>query len=116
MHTTSERMQGAIGTAGHQASDTARNLGEKAHGVAEKIAECADQAKESMQKLASQTADTVVHAKEKVVNWATDAAQHPGEYLKAGGDELTDLIRRYPIPALLVGVGVGFMLARAFRA
>ena len=28
-------------------------------------------------------------------------------------DDLTDLIRRNPIPALLVGVGVGFLLARA---
>ena len=28
-------------------------------------------------------------------------------------EDLTDLIRRNPIPALLVGVGLGFLLARA---
>ena len=47
---------------------------------------------------------------------ASDAAQHPGDYLKAGGNEVTDLVRRYPIPALLVGIGIGFMLAKAIRA
>jgi hypothetical protein len=27
--------------------------------------------------------------------------------------KLTDVIRRYPIPALLIGVGLGFVLARS---
>jgi len=29
--------------------------------------------------------------------------------------ELTTLIRRHPVPALLVGFGIGFMLARVIR-
>ena len=36
--------------------------------------------------------------------------------LREIGDDLTNLIRRNPIPALLLGVGVGFLLARAIRS
>jgi hypothetical protein len=41
-----------------------------------------------------------------------------GRYIREEGfkgmaDDLTDLIRRNPIPALLVGVGLGFILARS---
>jgi hypothetical protein len=44
-----------------------------------------------------------------------------GRYLEQQGfkglaSDLTDFIRRNPIPALLVGVGIGYMLARATRS
>jgi hypothetical protein len=40
-----------------------------------------------------------------------------GRYLQEEGlsgllDDLTNLVRRNPIPALLVGIGIGFLLAR----
>jgi hypothetical protein len=31
-------------------------------------------------------------------------------------DDMTNLIRRYPIQSLLVGIGVGFLLAKATRS
>jgi hypothetical protein len=44
-----------------------------------------------------------------------------GRYLEKEGlqgmaDDLTGLIRRNPIPALLVGIGLGFFLARLTRS
>jgi hypothetical protein len=44
-----------------------------------------------------------------------------GRYLQEEGlsgmvDDLTELIRRNPIPALLVGIGLGFLLARMTRS
>jgi len=49
------------------------------------------------------------------------ALESGGKYLedkKISGmaDDLTDLIKRNPIPALLIGVGLGFLLARTFRS
>jgi hypothetical protein len=38
------------------------------------------------------------------------------EGLRGIGEDLTNLIRRNPIPALLVGIGVGYLLARATRS
>ena len=56
-----------------------------------------------------------MHAKDAVVDWASETAHETGDYMKAGANELTGLIRRYPIPAVLVGIGIGFMLAKVTR-
>jgi hypothetical protein len=47
-----------------------------------------------------------------------DTLESTGRYLQEEGlkgitEDVTNLIRRNPIPALLVGVGVGFLIARA---
>jgi len=51
-------------------------------------------------------------------NRVAESLESGGRYLREEGmtglaDDLTDMIRRNPIPALLVGLGVGFLLARA---
>ena len=38
------------------------------------------------------------------------------EGLSGLASDLTDMIRRNPIPALLIGLGVGFLLARALSS
>ncbi len=35
--------------------------------------------------------------------------------LQGAGEDLTNLIRRNPVPALLIGVGIGFLLARMLK-
>jgi hypothetical protein len=50
-----------------------------------------------------------------------DAMETSGRYLQEHGlsgigEDLTNMIRRNPIPALLVGIGVGFLIARATRS
>jgi uncharacterized protein YjbJ (UPF0337 family) len=30
-------------------------------------------------------------------------------------DDATDLVRKYPLPSLLIGIGIGFLLARSLR-
>ena len=37
--------------------------------------------------------------------------QHQG--LSGIGDDLTNMIRRNPVPAVLLGIGVGYLIARA---
>ncbi|MGH7172110.1 MAG: hypothetical protein ACRELG_17690 [Gemmataceae bacterium] len=49
-----------------------------------------------------------------------DSLEQTGRYLQEEGlvgmaEDVTQLIRRNPIPAMLVGVGLGFMLAKMFR-
>lgn len=49
-----------------------------------------------------------------------DKLEGAGQYLETQGlqglaRDATDLIRKNPIPALLVGVGIGFLLARLMR-
>ncbi len=50
-----------------------------------------------------------------------DQLESAGSYLrehsfKDMGNDITNLIRRYPIGSLLVGLGVGFLLARGLRS
>lgn len=44
-----------------------------------------------------------------------------GRYLEEAGlsgiaDDVTDLIKRNPVPAILVGIGIGFLIGRAMRS
>jgi len=57
----------------------------------------------------------------KATGAVAGALESGGKYLedkKISGmaDDLTDMIKRNPIPALLIGVGLGFLLARTFRS
>jgi len=50
-----------------------------------------------------------------------DSLDNAGRYLQEEGivgmaEDVTELIRRNPIPAMLVGVGIGYMLAKLFRS
>lgn len=50
-----------------------------------------------------------------------DRLESGGRYLEQKGmngigDDLTDMIRANPVPALLVGIGLGFCLARLLRS
>jgi len=40
--------------------------------------------------------------------------EHEG--LKGIGNDVTNVIRRNPIPAVLIGIGIGFLIARAARS
>jgi hypothetical protein len=49
----------------------------------------------------------------------TDTAAEAGTYLQDRGveglsEDLTGLIRRHPVPALLIGLGIGYVLGRSF--
>jgi len=107
-----------------KAKDVASNVGERARDVASNIGQRAEDTTSSvggsMRSLAGQIREHGPH--EGMIGGATSAVaetlEKGGRYLqqeglRGVGEDLTNLIRRNPIPALLVGVGVGFLLARA---
>lgn len=57
----------------------------------------------------------------RVSETIADTLESTGRYLedhnlKGIAEDVTNLIRRNPIPALLVGIGIGFLIARATRS
>jgi len=49
-----------------------------------------------------------------------DSLEHTGRYIQEEGvigmvEDVAELIRRNPIPAMMVGVGIGFLLAKMTR-
>jgi uncharacterized protein YjbJ (UPF0337 family) len=79
-----------------------------AQGVASRVTETAGTAAARAQEVAGAAVTTV-----------TDTVAGAGTYLQDRGvqalsEDLTDLIRRYPVPALLIGLGIGYVLGRSF--
>jgi hypothetical protein len=111
MGTTRERVKNAIDEMASRAHHATDALAEAARNGTDKVADAAD----AIDTKAHDAAGAVGHARDAVKSWATDVANHPGQHIKAGGTELTHIIQRHPVPAILVGIGVGFMLARMIR-
>jgi uncharacterized protein YjbJ (UPF0337 family) len=78
-----------------------------AQDVASRVTETVGTAASTAQEMAGAAATAV-----------TDTVAGVGTYVQDKGvpglsGDLTDLIRRYPVPALLIGLGIGFVLGRS---
>jgi len=100
------------GNAADKARDVASNLGRKAEDATHAVGS-------GMQSLASTMRDNL--PREGVLGNAASTVvgglESTGRYLEREGlqgigEDLTSLIRRNPVPAILVGIGLGFLLAR----
>lgn len=100
----------------NKAKDTASDLGHKAEDATHAVGS-------GMRTFAGTVRDSM--PKEGVVGAAASSVasglETSGRYLeKEGlsgiGEDVTNLIRNNPIPAMLVGIGLGFLIARATSA
>jgi hypothetical protein len=119
-----QKAQETAANVGQKAKDMAGNVAEKAQNVASNVAEKAGDAISSVGSGMTSLAGTI---REKgpqsgmlgsATSKVASGLQASGEYLREHrvGDmvnDLTGVIRRYPLQALLVGFGVGFLMARA---
>jgi hypothetical protein len=111
-----DKAKQAASTVADKARDVASNVGQKAESATESVGS-------GMQSLAGTIRDKgpqggVLGGAASGVASALDTT---GRYLEEQGlsgmaEDLTNLIRRNPIPAMLVGVGFGFLLARMTRS
>jgi F0F1-type ATP synthase assembly protein I len=97
------------------ASSVASNLGERAEGATTGVGS-------GMQSLAGTIREKAPDggmlgsAASSVASGLENAGKYLEEQGLSGvGEDLTNLIRRNPIPAMLIGVGIGYLLARATR-
>jgi ElaB/YqjD/DUF883 family membrane-anchored ribosome-binding protein len=108
------------------AADKAKNLTERAGGVmdtvrdraeglADRASEVAGQVKDKAREWAGDAYDAAKDTGHRVQRWAGDAYDVAADNLNDFGKEVTSLIRRHPIPALLIGFGVGLLLGRTAR-
>ncbi len=115
-HSAKESVQELASSATTKASNAASAVGEKVHeGVAS--VGC------GMKSLAGTLREKGPH--EGMLGSAASSVasslESGGRYLQEEGlsgmgQDLTNLIRRNPVPALLLGVGIGYLLARATRS
>jgi len=99
----------------HKAKDAAVAVGEKADAAASAVGEGMASLAHSLREKAPHTG-MLGTASSRVAS----GLESGGRYLQQEGfqgmmNDLTHLIRSNPIPALLVGIGVGFLLAQTRR-
>lgn len=111
-----QRAKDLASSASQTASDVASNVGHRAEDATSTVAS-------GMRSLAGTLRENLPH--EGMMGSAgsavADTLERGGRYLEEEGlqgigEDLTNLIRRNPIPALLVGIGVGFLIARSLRS
>lgn len=102
---------------GDKATDAARFVGDKADAAAGKVGS-------GLESLASKVRDNAPHEGMlgKAADKVAEGIEKTGHYLKEEGmtgmgQDMLDLVKRYPVPALAVGmclgVGMGYLMARA---
>jgi hypothetical protein len=94
-----------------------------ASAAAEKVGEARTALGEGVESLAGKIRETAPQAGMlgSAARGVADRLESAGCYLRRHdfndmGRDLTNLMRRYPVPTLLVGLGVGFLLSRAKRS
>jgi len=118
----------AVGQAvSNKASDVAHAVGQRASDAASAVGQRAEDATSAVghgmqtaaDKVREYTPDSgVLGSASRGVAGALDSAGRYVEDKNLSGmmDDMTNLIKRNPIPALLLGLGVGFMIGRALSS
>lgn len=119
-----ERTREAASTVTQRAGEMAANVGQRAGEMAVNVGQRAEDATASVgsgiQALAGTIREKGPHGGRlgSASSAVADTLDRGGDYLQEEGlrgigTDVTNLIRRNPIPALFVGIGIGFLLARA---
>jgi len=128
-----EHNQGSTNVA-DQAKNVAENVKDKARQVGETVRDKAGQAGEYVRDKAEQASSSAGKGMEslastirdrgpqsgmlgKATSTVADTLDRTGHYLQDQGfsgmaEDLTTMVRNHPLPAILLGIGLGFMLAR----
>ena len=111
-----ERSKDMAQTAASRVSDTARAVGNKAEQATNRIGDRMKSVAHNLRDKAPESG--LLHRASESV---ADSLESGGDYIQQKGisgmaGDVTDLIRRHPIPALLLAVGIGFLVARTLRS
>jgi len=138
MQTAGEKLQQAGSHVGQAAQETAQAAGQKAqdlaHTAGQKVQEAAHAAGQKAEDATASLGSGLQTAAEKVrgagphegiLGRATEAVagvlDQGGKYIEKKhltgmADDVTEVIKRNPIPAVLIAVGLGFLLGRTLRS
>lgn len=124
--TATDKAREALGHVGNALSSTASSVGTALSNTASNIGQRADDAAGSVGTGMKSVADTIRNQgpHEGMLGNATrtvaGAIDQTGKYLEdkhlsGMADDVASMIKSHPIPAVLIGLGVGFLLGRALR-
>jgi len=125
-NTAASKASEALGHAGQAVTSAATAVGQKVGEAASAVGQRVEDATTNVAKGAQSLADTVRKQgpQEGVLGQATrtvaSSLEQAGRYvedkhLTGMADDIGSMIKSHPIPAVLIGLGVGFLLGRALR-
>ncbi len=94
------------------ASRLAGNVKDKAQDLASGASDLAGQVRDKAQDLAGRVGDTAQQTWQSTQEMAGNLADRAGDWM----DDMTGLVRRYPIASLFCAFGLGFVLAKGLEA
>ena len=94
---------------------TVDRLKDNAQHVMDKAGDYAGQARDKVAEWAGDAGENAKHASERVQKWAGDAYHATSDAVGDFGKEVTSLIRKHPLPSILIGFGIGLLLGRTAR-
>jgi ElaB/YqjD/DUF883 family membrane-anchored ribosome-binding protein len=121
----SSQIRDKAGETAQKAQETGQALADQARDVAGQAYDSAKQAAGQAYDKARQAAGFVGEKADEAttqagrgVRYVGDQIEHAGKYLEDRDvrgmiDDLTEVIKRNPVPALIIGLGVGYLIARA---
>lgn len=111
-----EDAKSMLSTATQKTKDAASYVGDKAEQATQAVGEGMESLGGTVRNITPK--EGMLHnASEAVAGTLESGGRYLEEHgLQGIGDDLTNLIRKNPIPALLVGIGLGFCLARLTRS
>ena len=122
MNAVKDNFKSSIDTFGDKAkgaTDSAASVMDRAKqtvgDVASSVADYAGAAKDKVKDLAVDAGDAAKVASDKVQKWAGDAYDATTHVAGDFGREVTSMVKKYPIPSLLVGFGLGLIVGRCVR-
>ena len=117
-----DKAKDAAADAGVKVKDAASSVAQKVGDAASFVGQKAQDASTSVGSGMKSLGGTIREHTPSMLGGAggavADSLESGGRYLQEHGlsgigDDVTNLIRRNPIPAVLIGIGVGFLVARA---
>ena len=113
--TATDRVADVAQGAKQEAHGTVDRLKDNAQHMMDKAGDYAGQAREKVSEWAGDASDAAKQAGDKVQKWAGDAYHATSDVVGDFGKEVTALVRKHPIPSILIGFGIGLLLGRTAR-
>jgi len=103
-----------------QMKDAAGKVADKAEGVMSTVQNAASDAASYVGRQAGNLGSTVSGAVGDAASAVRDRAEGAYDYVRDQGfsgvcDDMASMIRRNPVPSILIALGLGFLVARAIR-
>jgi len=124
---TMEKAKDFVSQVGDKAREAASSVGEMASNAASNVGKKAEDLTSSAGSSLRQAGESLSHAAPSggmfggAAQTVAQGLKQGGRYLEDAGlsgisEDVTNVIRRNPIPAVMIGIGLGFLLGRVLRS